>query len=68
MTSTGRGLKRGDLVTVPAGPGLRRRAVVESVSADGLRFTDTAGGGTGRGTRRRCRWPWPEKLSGQLDM
>jgi len=44
MTSTVRPLKTGDLVTVPAGPGLRRRAVVESVSPDGRRFTDTAGG------------------------
>lgn len=37
MTGT-RGLKSGDLVTVPAG-----RRVVESVSPDGLSFTDTAG-------------------------
>jgi len=38
-----RGLKTGDLVTVPAGGGRRRRVVVESVALDGERFTDTAG-------------------------
>ena len=46
MTAT-RGLKTGDLVRVPVSypvPGCERRtAVVESVSPDGLRFTDTAG-------------------------
>jgi len=35
-------LRAGDLVTVPAGDG-RRDVVVESVSLDGARFTDTRG-------------------------
>lgn len=38
----GRGLKTGDLVRVPAGTG-KRTAVVETVSLNGLRFTDTTG-------------------------
>jgi hypothetical protein len=46
MTST-RGLKAGDLVTVPASyqfPGLgRKQAVVEAVSLNGLSFSDTKG-------------------------
>ena len=43
MTAT-RGLKTGDLVTVPAGTG-RREVVVESVAWDGLQFTDPRGAG-----------------------
>ena len=39
-----RGLRTGDIVTVPAAYRTdRRRAVVESVSFDGLSFTDTTG-------------------------
>lgn len=38
MITATRGLKTGDLVTLAA-----RRLVVETVSADGIRFTDTYG-------------------------
>ena len=48
MLNTERGVKTGDLVTVPASYVVhgreRRKAVVESVSLDGERFTDTGGG------------------------
>lgn len=43
MISTARGLRTGDLVTVPAGDG-RREVVVESVSWDGARFAGAMGG------------------------
>ncbi len=44
MMTGSRGLKTGDLVAVPVGSaGVRREVVVEFVSLDGERFTDTSG-------------------------